>query len=125
MVRMWIYLPISDDPNGDGYVPPSIDVHGPKLLAAIVDARKNPDANAPPQHGGHGNQNNTSEMKAVKNFHQNLKGWIDVLAWSNGNSSKNMQDLSLTKYADQYSPIFSGTAIAITAAPHVNLQLWS
>lgn len=108
MVRMWIYLPITDDPNGDGYTPPSIEVHGPKLIAAIMDARKNPDANAPPQQG-HGNQHNTPEMKAVKTFHQNLKGWIDVLAWSNGNSAKNMQDLSLTKYADQYSPIFSGT----------------
>lgn len=112
MVRMFLYLPIHDNPTADGYTPPSIDVHAPALLQAIVDARRNPEPDAQQAGGGggggYGHNQNTPEMKVVKNFHLKKKGWIDVLAWSHGSSTKNMQDLSLTKYSDEYTPIFSG-----------------
>lgn len=78
-----------------------------KFIVIAQAARQDPDA----QQGGGGGHHNqdTPEMKAVKKFHLEKNGWIDVLAWSHGNSTKNMQDLSLTKYSDQYTPIFTGT----------------
>lgn len=113
MVRMFVYIPIHNNPNADGYVTPSIDVQGPELLKSIMEARKaGPDpaaaAGGGGGGGGYGNQNN-EEMKAAKNFHHAKgKDWIDILAWSHGTSTKNVQDLSFTKYSDQYTPIYAG-----------------
>lgn len=116
MVRMYIYIPIHSNPNADGYVPPSIDVQGPELLKSIIDARKagpDPNAAAPAGGGGgYGQNQNTDEMKAAKNFHLKGKDWIEILAWSHGASTKNVQDLSFTKYSDQYTPIYAGSRSA-------------
>jgi len=111
-VDMYLYLPIQTDPSRSDYVKPAIDVHGEFLcheLKALKDKEKPTNNNNEDEDDYRGNRRDAPHSKVFSDFHSKQTGWIDVLAWSHGCSSSgkkgNLQDISLTKWMDQYTPL--------------------
>lgn len=112
---MFLYLPVTPDCEVDN--PPTIDIEAARFAEAI--RTYTPPEEPEEDDGGWGRRNASPELKAMENFHKDRPGWMTVLAWSHGCSNSgsyngrsaseggNMQDLSVTKYSDNASPVLT------------------
>jgi len=133
-VEMFLYLPLLSQCDVDR--PPTIDQDAERIAESLrtyqPPAQDNDDDNNNNNNRGRWRQRD-NELEALSKAHENRPGWIDVLAWSHGASNGssrygdsrrgNMQDLSMTKYSDNYSPLMTVMVMCGEVLPHALLRV--
>jgi len=128
---MFMYLPLVAKCDIDN--PPTIDEDAARLAESLRTFQPPEQPAEEEDRGWRGRRDN--DLAAFENAHKDRAGWIPVLAWSHGASNGssrwggsssgkgNMQDLSMTKYSDNYSPLMTVMVMVGEVLPHAFLRV--
>jgi len=127
-----MYLPLVEKCDIDN--PPTIDEDAVRIAESLRTFQAPEEGEEDEDRGWRGRRDN--DLNAIGKAHEDRAGWIPVLAWSHGASNGssrwggssgsgkgNMQDLSMTKYSDNYSPLMTVMVMVGEVLPHAFLRV--